>query len=75
VRDIFDPNVKVLGRTSGSSPESGEGTIFVSNGAAIVVNENPAFSGGKVLGTGYNMLLGLGGDFSMFDNIMSFMLS
>ena len=40
----------------------------------IVLNENPAYNGGKVLGTGYNMFLGMNGNWSMFDNIISFML-
>jgi hypothetical protein len=68
---ILDPtNVKIIGVTSGLDATGG----FVSNGSAIVLNENSAFNGGKVLGTGYNMLVGLTGDFRMLDNEISFML-
>jgi hypothetical protein len=73
VKTITDSNVLVLGRVSGSSPEQGEPTISVSNVPAIVVNQNPAFNGGKVMGIGYNMFVGIS-DFRMFDNIMTFLL-
>lgn len=73
VNTITDSNVKVLARTSGTSFETGEPTIFVSNVAAIVVNENPSFDGGKVLGGGYNMIVGIG-DLRMIENIMTYLL-
>ena len=76
VRDILDStNVKVLARVSGESFEFDEGFTFVNNVAAIVVNEDPVFKGGKVLGAGYNMFVGLDGDFRLFDNIIAFMLA
>ena len=59
---IDSANVTVL------SILAGDGT------ATIVLNENPTYKGGKVMGLGYNMLVGLYGDFTLFENIMSFML-
>lgn len=75
VTEITDAeHIKVLGIVdSGFSQLSGKPDPR--NKAAIVVNENPAYNGGKVLGTGYNLLLGVNGDFRMFDNILTFMLS
>ncbi|MGH9878001.1 MAG: hypothetical protein ACRD5H_10220 [Nitrososphaerales archaeon] len=74
ITEILDTdNVKVLGIVdSGISQLPGQ--IDPRNSAAIVVNENPAFNGGKVLGTGYNVLVGVNGDFRMLDNIVAFML-
>lgn len=75
VTQIIDTDhVRVLGLVdNGVSQVAGQQDPR--NKAAIVVNENPAYNGGKVLGTGYNLLLGVNGDFRMFDNILSFMLS
>ena len=64
VAEVSDnTNVKILGSISTEN-----------NVPAIVLNENPQYKGGKVMGIGYNMLIGLYGDFTLFDNIMSFML-
>jgi len=41
----------------------------------IVLNDNAAYNGGKVMGIGLNMLMGYSGaDWSMFDNVMTFLL-
>jgi len=75
VTEITDSeNIRVLGIVdSGISQLPGKPDPR--NKAAIVVNENSAYNGGKVLGTGYNVLVGVNGDFRMFDNILTFMLS
>jgi hypothetical protein len=64
VSEIIDnSNIKKLARIQ----ESGK--------AAIVVNEDPAFDGGKVMGTGRDMFIGtLSSDFRMLENIVHFML-
>ena len=73
VPTILDPtNVKIIGVASAMDASSGSA---ISNGSAIVLNENPAFNGGKVLGTGWNMLAGESGDFRLLDNVISFMIS
>jgi hypothetical protein len=80
VSEILDEdNVKVLGRIQGSatSVTSYDGAATVTNVAVIVVNDNPEFNGGKVLGTGRDMFIGHDetgtDDFTMFDNIIKFM--
>ena len=76
VGEITDPqNVKVIATASGQSYKHGAHTP-VSGVPAIVVNDNPAWGGGMVVGTGIDMVAGWHGpDMRMFDNIIGFMLS
>ncbi len=74
VRQILDPaNVQVLAKISGQSREINESSQNIRDAPAIVFNANPAFNGGKVLGGGFNMVVGFG-DLRMFENVISFML-
>ena len=70
VEKITDPyNVKVLAIVSGQYST-------VSDVPAIVVNDNPEWNGGMVVGAGLNMVVGWHGpDTRMFDNLMAFMLA
>jgi len=73
VSTILDPtNVKVLARTSGTTRTPGS-IYLVQDGAVIVINENPDFGGGKVLGGGYDMIVDYG-RFRVFENVIHFML-
>jgi len=75
ITEIVDKtDVQVLGVVqSGVSQLPNQ--VSGSDRAAIVLNENPAFQGGKVLGLGNNVLIGTNGDYRMLDNIINFMLS
>ena len=76
VGEITDPqNVKVVATVSGQSYKHGAYTP-VSGVPAIVVNNNPAWNGGMVVGAGIDMVVGwLGPDMRMFDNMIGFMMS
>ena len=76
VGEITDAgNVTVVAAVSGKSYKHGEYT-FVSEVPAVVVNDNPAWNGGMVVGTGRDMAAGWPGpDMRMFDNIVWFMMS
>lgn len=64
ITQILDQeHVKILGVTQ----QSGQ--------AAVVINENPSFRGGRVLGIGLTTFLGNGGDFRMLDNVIRFVTS
>lgn len=74
VDEILDSNVKVLARIQGSVTSStNNGDYLVNEPIAIVLNEDPTFNGGKVLGIGRNMFVPVDDNYSMFDNIVSFM--
>ena len=81
ISKILDPsNVKVLARVQGNATSiTNYGEFLVTNPVAIVVNEDPSFNGGKVMGTGRDMFIGTDNtgatDSTMFDNIVRFMLS
>ena len=76
VGEITDAqNVQVLATVSGQSYKLGK-YIRVQDVPAIVVNNNPAWGGGMVVGTGIDMVMGLHGpDMRMFDNLIEFTVS
>ena len=76
VEEITDrKNVAVVATVSGKSYKHGE-YGFVSRAPAIVVNDNPAWNGGMVVGTGSGVAAGWPvPDMRMFDNMVWFMLS
>ena len=76
VGEITDPqNVEVIATVSGQSFKHGAYTP-VFGVPAIVVNDNPAWNGGMVVGAGIDMVVGWRGpDMRMFDNMIGFMMS
>lgn len=77
VKDILDTaNVKVIGTIYGGidSVTNADGYVIVTNPAVIVLNEDPAFNGGIVMGIGRNVFVGLGDDHRMFENVVIYML-
>ena len=76
VGEITDTqNVRVIATVSGQSYKLGTYTR-VQDVPAMVVNDNPAWGGGMVVGTGIDMVMGWHGpDMRMFDNLIEFMVS
>ena len=76
VGEITDAqNVQVVATVSGSSYKFGTYTQ-VQDVPAIVVNNNPAWGGGMVVGAGIDMVMGWHGpDMRMFENLIVFMVS
>ncbi len=76
VGKITDPyNVRVLATVSGESYKHGVYST-VGDVPAIVVNDNPEWNGGMVVGAGSNMVAGWHGpDMRMLDNLMAFMVT
>ena len=76
VGEITDSqNIKVIATVSGQSYKHGEYTS-VYGVPAIVVNDNPAWGGGMVVGAGIDMVAGWRGpDMRMFDNIVGYMVA
>jgi hypothetical protein len=69
ITEIFDQkNVVVLAQASGTPPFNP-----VKNVAGIIINNNPAFKGGKILAGGYTSILG-SSDPRMIENVMDFMV-
>ena len=76
VGEIIDAqNVKVVATASGQSFKHGVYST-VHDVPAIVVNDNPEWGGGMVIGAGIDMVVGWRGpDMRMFDNLIEFMVS
>jgi len=71
---LDNSNVKILATIQGNVTSStNTGAQSVDDPIAIVVNEDPSFKGGKVLGIGRNMFVPMGNNFTMFDNVILFM--
>ena len=69
-----EENITVLSTVSGDS-YGPTGYSTVQNVPAIIVNNNPNWNGGMVIGAGLNMITGWQGpDTRMFENVIEFML-
>lgn len=75
VEEIVDgDNIMVLSTVSGQSYRPA-GYHTVQNVPAIIVNDNPDWNGGMVIGAGTNMIIGWQGpDTRLFENVLLFML-
>ena len=75
VKEIEDEeNITVLSTVSGES-YGPTGYSTVQDVPAIIVNNNPNWNGGMVIGAGANMIVGWQGpDTRMFENVIEFML-
>ena len=76
IGEIIDTeNITVLSTVSGQSYKP-SGYYTVQDVPAIIVNDNPDFNGGMVIGAGQNMILGWQTpDLRLFENTVKFMLS
>ena len=76
IEEIVDEqNIKTLATVSGQSYEHGVYST-VQDVPVIVVNDNPEWSGGMVVGAGLHIITGWNGpDMRMFENLIAFMAS
>ena len=76
VAEIIDKeNIAVLSTVSGQAHKP-SGYYRVHDVPAIIVNNNPDFNGGMVIGAGRHMIIGWNEpDLRMFENVIAFMLS
>ena len=71
---VDEDNITVLSTVSGQSYKP-TGYHTVQNVPAIIINDNPDWNGGMVIGAGTHMIIGWHGpDTRMFENVLLFML-
>ena len=75
VEEIIDQdNITVLSTVSGQSYRP-TGYYTVQNVPAVIINDNPDWNGGMVIGAGTHMIIGWHGpDTRLFENVLLFML-